>query len=96
MGRRPLLVTKLDARNVVTVLREHDPENHPLKADEQLLELSPKNGDWVVVTDAWYFKEGQGERWQKAKYGEFRVLPDGRALLVGMADEALRPITGTF
>ena len=96
MGRRPLLVTKLDARNVVTVLREHDPENHPLKADERLLELSPKNGDWVVVTDAWYFKEGQGERWQKAKYGEFRVLPDGRALLVGMADEALRPITGTF
>ncbi len=92
MGRRPQLVIKLDARNVATVLREHDPDRHPLATDETLLELSPKNGDWVVVTDAWYFKEGEGERWQRAKYGEFRVLPDGKALLVGMADESLRPI----
>ena len=44
------------------------------------------NGDWVVVTDAWYFKEGEAERWEAARFGEFRVLPDGRALLVGMAD----------
>jgi uncharacterized membrane-anchored protein len=92
MGRRPQLVIKLDARNVATVLREHDPDRHPLATDETLLELSPKNGDWVVVTDAWYFKEGEGERWQRAKYGEFRVLPDGKALLVGMADESLRAI----
>ena len=37
-------------------------------------------------------KEGDGARWSKARYGEFRVLPNGKALLVGMADEALRPI----
>ncbi len=91
MGKRPLVVIKLDAHDVATVLREHDPD-HRLAADESLLELSPKNGDWVVVTDAWFFSEGEGERWQKAKYGEFRVLPDGKALLVGMADEALHPI----
>jgi uncharacterized membrane-anchored protein len=44
------------------------------------------------VTDAWFFREGDAERWQKARYGEFRVAPDGRALLVGMADADLRPI----
>lgn len=92
MGKRPLLVIRLDARNVATVQREHDPDRHPLAKDESLLEMSPKDGRWVVVTDAWFFREGEGERWQKAKYGEFRVLPDGKALLVGMADEALRPI----
>ena len=44
------------------------------------------------MTDAWYFREGDGQRWEQARYGEFRVEPDGRALLVGMADAQLRPI----
>ena len=44
------------------------------------------------MTDAWFFKEGEAQRWQAARFGEFRVLPDGRALLVGMADANLQPI----
>ena len=54
--------------------------------------MTPKGGRWTLVTDAWFFREGDGERWQKARYGEFRVAPDGRALLVGMADAELKPI----
>ena len=57
-----------------------------------MIELSPKNGSWTLVTDAWFFREGEGERWAAAKYGEFRVASDGRALLVGMADAELKPI----
>ena len=90
-GQRPYMVVQLDARGVATVQRLHAP-GQPLAANETLLQLSPKDGTWVVVTDAWFFKEGTAQRWQAAKYGEFRVLPDGRALLVGMADGALRPI----
>jgi uncharacterized membrane-anchored protein len=44
------------------------------------------------VTDAWFFPEGDGARWSGARFGEFRLLPDGRALLVGMADRELKPI----
>lgn len=91
-GNRPHMVVQPDARGVATVQRMHTP-GQPLAVNEMLLELSPKNGTWAVVTDAWFFKEGTGARWQAAKYGEFRVLPDGRALLVGLADEALRPMT---
>jgi uncharacterized membrane-anchored protein len=90
-GQRPHLVVALDARRVATVKRLYT-LGERLAADEMLLQLSPKNGTWVVVTDAWFFKEGTAQRWQAAKFGEFRVLPDGRALLVGMSDEALRPI----
>ena len=90
-GQRPHMVVELDARGVATVKRMHAP-GETLAANETLLQLSPKNGAWVVVTDAWFFKEGTAPRWQTAKYGEFRVLPDGRALLVGMADGALQPI----
>lgn len=90
-GTRPHMVVRTDARGVATVQRLHTP-SQPLGANEMLLELNPKNGAWTVVTDAWFFKEGTGARWQAAKYGEFRVLPDGRALLVGMTDEQLGPI----
>ncbi|OYU44363.1 MAG: hypothetical protein CFE44_13360 [Burkholderiales bacterium PBB4] len=90
-GQRPQLVITRDARGVASVVRTHT-ANVPLAANEMLIELTPKDGRWVVVTDAWYFKEGDGARWQTAKFGEFRVLPDGRALLVGMADAELKTI----
>lgn len=90
-GKRPHMVVRLDARGVATVQRMHTADL-ALASDELLLELTPKDGAWVVVTDAWFFMEGQGQRWQAAKFGEFRVLPDGRALLVGMADADLQPI----
>lgn len=85
-GQRPHLVMKLDTRGVASVQRQHK-TGEALANDEMLLELTPKDGRWVVVTDAWFFKEGDAALWQAAKFGEFRVLPDGRALLVGMADD---------
>lgn len=88
---RPRMVVQLDERGVATVQRL-SVEGQPLAANERLLELTPKDGNWVVVTDAWFFKEGDAQRWQQARFGEFRVLPDGRALLVGMADATLQPI----
>ena len=90
-GQRPHMVVKRDARGVASVVRLHM-AGEALTTDEMLLELTPKDGRWVVVTDAWFFKEGEAALWQTAKFGEFRVLPDGRALLVSMADANLKAI----
>lgn len=89
--QRPQAVARRDARGVATLLRI-DSGNGALAPDELRIELAPKNGRWILVTDAWFFKEGEAERWSRAKYGEFRVAADGRALLVGMADAELRRI----
>lgn len=78
----PQVVARVDARGVARLLRYHD--GQALANGEFVINLVRKKGDWVVVTDAWYFKEGDGERWSKARYGEFRVNPDGKALLVGL------------
>ncbi|MGP1681687.1 MAG: GDYXXLXY domain-containing protein [Giesbergeria sp.] len=86
-----LVVARLDARGVATVLRVAR-DGEPLAAGERHLPLKRLNGDWALVTDAFYFPEGQGEPFSRARFGEFRALPDGRALLVGLADEALHPI----
>ncbi|MCW7539681.1 GDYXXLXY domain-containing protein [Aquabacterium sp. A7-Y] len=80
--RRPRVVARRDARGVATLLRLD--EGAPLAAGELLIELTPKNGRWVLVSDAWFFKEGEAERWAAARYGEFRVDAHGRALLVGL------------
>lgn len=90
-ARRPQLVVRRDARGVAEWVRLHNP-TQPLAADERLLELTPKDGRWTLVSDAWFFKEGEAARWQPARYAEFRVMPDGRALLVGLRGAALQPL----
>lgn len=87
---RPRVVGQRDARGVATLKRIDN--GTPLAADEVRIELTPKDGRWILVSDAWFFREGDAERWAAAKYGEFRVGPDGKTLLVGMADAQLKAI----
>lgn len=89
-GQRPHAIARRDARGVATLLRIDS--GAPLAADEMRIELTPKGGRWILVSDAWFFAEGEAERWAKAKYGEFRVEPGGRALLVGLKGPNLEPL----
>src|SRR5438105_15785012 len=89
-GRRLHVVARRDERGVATLLRID--EAMPASPDELRFELTPKNGQWTLVTDAWFFKEGEAARFAHAKYGEFRVDANGRALLVGLRDAKLDPL----
>ena len=88
---RPLAATRRDSHDVLTLSRLVA-DSGALGEGEELIELSPKGGRWVLVTDAWFFKEGEAERWAAARYGEFRLMPNGKALLVGLRDEARRKL----
>ncbi len=90
-AQRPFAVGKLAASGELTLTRIALP-GESIASDETKIELSPNDGRWILVTNAWFFKEGDAQRWEQARYGEFRVMPDGRALLVGMRDEKLQPI----
>jgi uncharacterized membrane-anchored protein len=87
---RPRVVARRDERGVARLLRIDD--GAPLAPDEIRIELTPKGGRWTLVSDAWYFKEGEASRWAGARYGEFRVDSSGRALLVGLRGEHLEPL----
>jgi uncharacterized membrane-anchored protein len=89
-ARRPQVLGLADARGVLT-LRRAD-AGPPPAPGEVRIELTPKGGRWTLVTDAWFFAEGEAARWANARYGEFRVDGQGRALLVGLRDAALRPL----
>ena len=88
---RPRAAGTVDARGVLTLQRVLAPAE-PAAAGETAIELTPKDGDWVLVTDGWFFAEGDATLWAAARYGEFRLDGAGRALLVGMADAQLGPI----
>jgi len=89
-ARRPQVVVRRDARGVATVLRLDD--GRPLASDELKIELTPKSGRWTLVSDAWFFKEGDAAHWEPARFAEFRVAQDGQALLVGLRDAELKPL----
>ncbi|WAC73700.1 GDYXXLXY domain-containing protein [Roseateles sp. SL47] len=90
-GQRPRVAATLDARGIVQTPRLLQP-GEAVPAGMVLLELSPSGSGWTFVTDAWYFRQGEEQRWSAARYGEFRLLPDGRALLVNLVGEDLRPL----
>jgi uncharacterized membrane-anchored protein len=90
---RPHVIMKRDARGVAEPLRIARAQDAASMAPGEIhVELTPADGRWTLVTDAWFFREGDAQHWQAARFAEFRVLPDGRALLVGLADEKLQPI----
>lgn len=49
-------------------------------------------GDVQIGTDAWFFPEGQASRYERAKYGEFRVSRQGTGILLRMLDEQRQPL----
>lgn len=84
-------VARRDAQGRARIERLARPQE-VLAADELLLPLRQLKGRWTLVTDAFFFAEGRGEHFARARFGDFRVLPDGRALLVGLADEDGKPL----
>lgn len=91
-AERPFVVARRDARGVARLLR-FARAGEALAPGELRIELTPRDGSWTLASDAWFFGEGDAHRWQAARFGEFRVDADGRALLVGLADAQLRSIT---
>lgn len=91
LSTRGYAVLKLDERQVGQLLR-FQPGAEPLAAGEQLLKFF-YNGDAIHLgAESFFFEEGQGEKYADAKYGALRVDEKGNSVLVGLYDEALRPI----
>jgi len=59
------------------------------KENEILLHYRVRNGAVKFATNAFFFEEGSAKKYEKAKYGEFRVNSEGELLLVDLVDENL-------
>ena len=84
------IVAGVDGRGVASFRRLADAR--PLAADEVYLRYRVREGEIKLATNAFFFEEGTGERYEPARYGEFRVAPDGDLLLTGLRGKDLEPL----
>ncbi|MGY3868789.1 GDYXXLXY domain-containing protein [Aeromonas crassostreae] len=84
------LVIRLDRQGVARW--QGDNEGAGLAPDERRLILTREEGQTRIGPDAYFFEEGQGDRFSAAAYGEFRLQQDGNVLLVALRDGDLRPL----
>ncbi|WP_111413024.1 GDYXXLXY domain-containing protein [Billgrantia lactosivorans] len=63
--------------------------NDSLATDERRLRYRMRNGQVRFATDAFFFQEGHAERYEPARYGQFRINERGEPLLVSMHDAEL-------
>ncbi|HRK25315.1 MAG TPA: GDYXXLXY domain-containing protein, partial [Beijerinckiaceae bacterium] len=90
-SKHPIALARTDNRQVATVTRIAPEGTQPGEGEFPLI-LTKRKGRWSLGTDAWYFAEGSAKKFEVAKFGTFRVSQKGDMILVGMADEHLRPI----
>ena len=81
------LVLRLDARGVATFARFDD--GQPLGEGEIAMRYRIRNSLPKFGTNAYFFQEGRGERFNGARYGEFRVADNGEAILTALRDKDL-------
>lgn len=82
------VVVQLDSNNVARFQRLGT-SKEPLSNDEMRLYYRLRDGRIKFATNAFFFQEGHAERYEAARYGQFRVNDKGEPLLVALHDENL-------
>ena len=81
------IVLQMDASGIGRFKRLDD--GAPLAADEVRIRYRVREDQVKFATNAYFFQEGHAKYYERARYGEFRVAPDGESLLTGMRGEKL-------
>lgn len=81
------IVASLDARGVASFVRFAD--ERPPMPGEVLLRYRIRGEQPKFATNAFFFQEGTGKRYERASYGEFRVAPNGDMILTGLRGKDL-------
>ena len=61
-------------------------DGSPLQADEFLLAYRLRGYEVLTAAPAFYFQEGTAHQYAGAKFGVFKLAPDGKTLLVGLRE----------
>ncbi|MEL7965048.1 GDYXXLXY domain-containing protein [Vreelandella neptunia] len=86
-ARNGYVVVRLDEKRIAYFQRLDDGSS--LRDDERRLRYRLRNGQVRFTTDAFFFQEGHGERYEPARYGQLRVNTKGEPLLVALYNAEL-------
>ncbi|MDN6321775.1 MAG: GDYXXLXY domain-containing protein [Halomonas sp.] len=85
------VVVRLDEKRIAHFERLENGD--PLSENERRLCYRLRNGQVLFATNAFFFQEGEAERYESARYGQFRINTDGKPLLVSLHNEALKNLS---
>ncbi len=85
------VLVNLDDKKVASFVKIYK-DGEKISVNQLILQYRQRGYDIKFATNAFFFQEGQGEKYEKAKYGEFKVNKKGGLLLVNMFDENLKKI----
>ncbi len=79
------LVIELDDNQVGQFKRVYD-DKKPLQENELLLQFRKRGNQIRLGAESFFFQEGDAKYYNDARYGELRVAPSGKSVLVGLRD----------
>lgn len=92
ISKRGFVVVKLEENGIAKRVRIQE-DYTPINQNEFLIEYTSKNRWNINIgAESYFFQEGEGEKYEKAKYGGLKIDNDGNSLLVGLYDENLKRI----
>lgn len=93
IARRGYCVVRLGRGNVAAFVRFQQ-ETAPLSPDEILIAYTtPNKWSLEIGAESYFFEEGQGKKYDEAKYGGIMVDNAGNSILVGLYDKELKVIS---
>jgi uncharacterized membrane-anchored protein len=81
----PQVILTLDEKRKATFSRW--PNANTLSPNEVRLNFKLRQGRPWLGTNAFFFEEGTASRYQRARFGEFRLNAQGEAILVNLVDQ---------
>lgn len=92
LARRGFCIVRLDSLGVAQKVRMQSSLT-PLETGEYAINYTaPENYEILLGAESYFFQEGEGEKYDKAKYGGLKVDKNGNSLLVGLYDENKKKI----
>ena len=87
------VVVHKDEHNVGHFIRLTDKPEPTLAANEKAIYYRLRGGRVKFASNAFFFQEGQGDKYTNAEYGVLKVNDQGEPLLVGLAGSDFQTIT---
>lgn len=91
IAKRGYCVVRLDSNRVASRVRLQA-DVQPLNENEHLIRYTVPDWSMNIGAESYFFQEGQGTKYEKAKYGGIKIDAQGNSVLVGLYDKERRLI----
>jgi len=92
ISKRGYCVVKIDEKGIAKRVRFQNGLT-PKATDEYCIRYNAKKWRNIAIgAESYFFQEGTGEKYDKAKYGGLKIDDNGKSVLVGLYDKDLQKI----